>query len=105
MWHARVYGVKIKPTYKGEDVVIESVDRNNESIAHWAHWVRVCVDTFDMYKDEYEYAPRFTHACNRFFRPCSLIPFCADTPQGRKEQFEQMVDASMSPSERAIEDV
>jgi hypothetical protein len=28
MWHARVYGCKIKPTFRGEDVHIEPVSRD-----------------------------------------------------------------------------
>ena len=102
MWHARIYGVKIKPTYKGEDVVIEPVERDKASVFHWANWVYRCVSTYEMYEKEFEYAPRYTHSCNRYFRPCSLIPFCADTPDGRRQQFEQMIPADKSPSERAI---
>lgn len=102
MWHARVYGLKIKPTYKGEDIVLEAVDREPPSVLHWGNWVRECVDKYEMYEKHYEYAPRYTHSCNRYFRPCSLIPFCADSPQGRIEQWDQMVPSDQSPSERAI---
>jgi hypothetical protein len=102
MWHARVYGCKIKPTFRGEDVHIEPVWRDKTAIAHWANWVRRNVDTFEQYQDDWEHAERKTHACNRFFRPCSLIPFCSDTKEGRVEQWTQMIEASQSPSERAV---
>ena len=102
MWHARVYGCKIKPTYRGEDVHIEPVVRNNTDISHWANWVYNQVAIFEMYKDHWEQAERRTHSCNRYFRPCSLIPFCGDSPEGRIEQWSQMVKAVPSPSERAI---
>jgi hypothetical protein len=102
MWHARVYGCKIKPTFRGEDVHIEPVWRDKTAIAHWANWVRKNVDTFEQYQDDWEHAERKTHACNRFFRPCSLIPFCSDTKEGRVEQWSQMIEASQSPSERAV---
>ncbi len=102
MWHARVYGCKIKPTYRGEDVHIEPVVRDQTAIDHWGNWVYNQVATFETYKDDWEHAERRTHSCNRYFRPCSLIPFCADSAAGRAEQWTQMVTAVPSPSERAI---
>lgn len=103
MWHARVYGCKIKPTFKGEDVHIEPVKRDATAVAHWANWVRRQVEVYESYEKDWEHAERRTHACNRFFRPCSLIPFCADSASGRKEQWSQMIEAAPSPSERAIQ--
>lgn len=103
MWHTRVYGCKIKPTFKGEDVHIEPVKRDATAIAHWANWVRRNVELYESYENDYEHAERKTHACQRYFRPCSLIPFCADTASGRKEQWAQMIPAAPSPSERAIQ--
>jgi hypothetical protein len=103
MWHARVYGCKIKPTYRGEDVHIEPVVRDQASFYHWGNWVYNQVQLFETYKDNWEQAERRTHSCNRFFRPCALIPFCADTVSGRAEQWGQMTEATASPSERAIQ--
>ena len=102
MWHARIYGCKIKPTFRGEDVHVEPVKRDAEAVAHWANWVRLQSDLFEAYRENWEQAERRTHSCNRFFRPCSLIPFCADTSTGRIEQWAQMIEAVPSPSERAI---
>lgn len=103
--NARVTGAKIKPTNRGEDVLPIEISRDESAIRHWGRWVRYCDDTWLRYKDDYENAPRFTHSCNRYFRPCSLISFCADSPQGRKEQWDQMVPADLSPSERAIQEI
>jgi len=100
---SKIIGTKIKPTHRGEDCFwIEPVERNESFVQHWAHWVRHMVGIAEEYRDDYEHAPRFTHSCNRYFRPCSLIAFCADTPVGREEQYNQMVPARLSPSERAI---
>jgi hypothetical protein len=103
MWHARVYGCKIKPTYRGEDVHIEPVVRDKVSVLHWGNWVYNQVQLFETYKDNWESAERRTHSCNRYFRPCALIPFCADSAEGRAEQWMQMTPATPSPSERAIQ--
>lgn len=100
--HARVTGLKIKPTNRGEDVYPLVVSRTPDSIIHWTRWVRHTVDLADLYQDDYENAPRFTHSCNRYFRPCSLVPFCTDTKEGRVEQFAQMVPIEGSPSERSV---
>jgi hypothetical protein len=101
----RVYGLKIKPTHRGEDFVALPIERTPDSIAHWGNWVRYNENMLAVYKHHWEYAPRFTHSCNRFFRSCALIPFCTDTPEGRAEEFQRMVPAEPSPSERAISEM
>ena len=103
MYHARVYGCRLKPMYRGEDVHIEPVSRTKDDMQHWANWVRRQVEHFEEYSVDWEHAERRTHSCNRFFRPCALIPFCADTPDGRREQWDQMIDVVPSPSERAVQ--
>jgi len=103
MWHARIYGCLLKPVYKGEDVHVEPIKRTRDDINHWANWMRRQVEIFEEYQVDWEHAERRTHSCNRFFRPCALIPFCADTPSGRVEQWDQMIDVIPSPSERAIQ--
>jgi len=109
--HSRITGLKIKPTNRGEDIYVMEVSRTDDSILHWARWVRHTVDLAELYtpidKDgapDIEALPRYTHSCNRYFRPCSLIPFCTDTPDGRLEQWSQMVAVEGSPSERAVRD-
>lgn len=103
MWDARIFGCRLKPAFRGEDTHIENVQRTPEDIQHWANWVRIQVELFEEYKMDWEHAERRTHSCNRYFRPCALIPFCADTSNGRMEQWSQMTEAQPSPSERAIQ--
>jgi hypothetical protein len=104
MYHARIYGCRLKPTYRGEDVHIESIRRTRDDIQHWANWVRKQVEIFEEYQIDWEHTERRTHSCNRYFRPCALIPFCGDTPSGRLEQWHQMIDVVPSPSERAVQE-
>lgn len=100
----RVTGSKIPPSNSIEDVrTLEPVERDAHFIHRWAQWVRSMSETFEKYKDDWEYADRYTHSCMRYFRPCALLPFCVDTPEGRKVAFlRQMVPADETPSERAI---
>lgn len=101
--HARVTGLKIKPTNRGEDVYPMIVSRTPDSFLHWSRWVRHTVDLAELYDGDFENAPRYTHSCNRYFRSCSLIPFCCDSAEGRRIQWDQMVSVEGSPSERSIQ--
>lgn len=100
--HARVTGLKIKPSGRGEDIHVMGLKRSPDSVIYWSRWVRHTVDIAELYENDYENAPTYTHSCNRYFRPCSLIPFCTDTAEGRRIQWEQMVTPEGSPSERSI---
>lgn len=108
VFDGRVIAVKIKRSNTGENYASLPMSRDYDSIAKWGQDIRWFVQTlYEPFGDDgYEDAPRFTHSCNRFFRACSLIPFCSDSPEGRKVAFEQeMVPITPSPSERAILDV
>ena len=102
--NAHVFGLKLKPTGR-EDIHNFQVRRDLNAITHWANWVYYTVKLYEQFRDDFENAPRFTHSCNRYFRPCSLIPFCADTPEGRQEQWEDMEPAPLSPSEQAVQEL
>lgn len=99
---ARVHGLKLRITNKGDDYVTMQVARNSDFIYHWGSWVRWTVELDEQIDGDWERAPRFTHSCNRYFRACVLIPFCGDTPEGRREQWGEMVPIELSPSERAV---
>ena len=102
IYNAKIIGLKIKPTGKGEDIWPTYVSRTGEQFQRWEFWFRHTAEMYEQYKDKYEYAPRYTHSCNRYFRPCSLLSFCGDTFEGRIEQWNEMVTAKSSPSELAI---
>lgn len=108
VFEGRVIGVKIKRGNTGENYVSEPITRDYDAISKWGQDVRwFAQNLYEPFGDDgYEDAPRFTHSCNRYFRPCALIPFCSDTPEGRKAAFEsEMVPITPSPSERAVLDV
>lgn len=114
VWHSRVTGCRIKHTNTGEDIRVVYPTRTPEMFMEWGAWVRHTVDMHETYLGKhpddsnlpnFEATPRYTHSCNRFFRSCSFLPFCADTPEGRIEQFNQMTPTAPSPSERAVLDM
>jgi len=99
---ARIHGLKLKITNRGDDYVTMEVQRNSDFISHWGQWVRWTVEQDELIDGDWERAPRFTHSCNRYFRACVLIPFCGDTPEGRRDQWNDMVPIEPSPSEKAV---
>jgi hypothetical protein len=105
VYSARIHGLKIKQGNYGDNSYTFEVQRDVHAITHWARWIRFTAETLhEPYTTDWENAPRFTHSCNRYFRPCTLLPFCADTPEGRKQAFEEMTPTEPSPSERVILD-
>lgn len=100
---ARVFGIKVKQSGHDDDYAAFNVTRTWEFIVNWAAWVYHSAQMLETYIERYEDTPRYTHSCNRYFRPCSLIPFCGDTTDGRKEQFyKDMVVVQPTPSEQRI---
>lgn len=83
-------------TYGG--VQSEAVKRDSDMMSHWFKWFfHTVTQEFDPYKATPCNAPRFTHSCNRFFHPCSMIPFCAAPDADRPAILEQMEHDEWSP--------
>lgn len=57
--------------------VRESVSRPDYMKERWFNWFLETVIMYQRYKDDILNAPQYTHSCNRYFRSCSLIPFCS----------------------------
>lgn len=74
---------------------------------HYSDWLRWLVHTINMcrtYTNDPEYAPRYTHSCNRYFRPCSLIPYCYGDHEERVRILEEMVEDEWSPLNKQVLD-
>lgn len=65
-------------------VLRENVARTDDAFGHWMRWMLHTVGVYYAYKDDPITAPRYTTACNRYFRPCSMLPWC-DTPDVDKQ--------------------
>jgi hypothetical protein len=93
-----VIGLSIPlPKYAHEGMAMESVKREDFMKARWLDWMHYTVSVHDKYKDDVLNAPQHTHSCNRYFRPCSLIPFCASDDTERADILNQMVEEEWSP--------
>lgn len=76
---------------------IEDVKRTDESIQRWLAWVEHTVTLHDKYRLDLENAPMYTHSCNRYFRPCMFVPYCASPVDDRKDMLELMPTDEWNP--------
>lgn len=73
------------------------VRRAGWQLEEWFAWLLHTALLHEQYKDNPTNAPMYTHACNRYFRPCSFIPLCATEPEERVTMFEDMTVDEWSP--------
>lgn len=91
VYDAHVIGMSI-PAAKEIVMTVrqENVKRNTRMFKDWANWVHHTVKMDEEFKDRPETAPMYTHSCNRYFHPCSLLPFCSEDEEGRKQMLTEL---------------
>lgn len=97
--HALVSGMRI-PIGKipAEGIRREYVPRKPLLFEKWANWFVTSALMEQQWRDNVSDAPMYTHSCNRYFRSCSFLPFCAADSVEEKEQIiEEMQDDEWSP--------
>lgn len=95
---ARVVGMRIpigKVLFEG--IRVEPVNRASFQYEDWAKWFIHSVEMFETFKDDIKQAPRYTHSCNRYFRPCSLTSYCGSDEEERTRILEEMIHDKWSP--------
>jgi hypothetical protein len=73
------------------------VSRSPEQMKRFVSWMLYTVEGFKQLSAQPLDAPMFTHSCNRYFRPCSFIPFCASDRDDREQMFSEMIVDEWSP--------
>lgn len=99
VFKAYVHGLAI-PLPKSYDyggVIRITVRRTEDQIKRWFAWVLHTVLLCEEFQDNVIEAPQYTHSCNRYFRACSLIPFCSSEQEIRPEFLQEMNDDEWSP--------
>ena len=97
--NAIIHGLAI-PLPKSYDyggVIREPVSRKDYHYKRWIEWAAHTVMMYEQYKNDPSNAPRYTHSCNRYFRPCSFIPFCDNDEDDQKIILNEMVTEEWSP--------
>jgi hypothetical protein len=102
IYKTKIFGLRLQPGQHDTYESFEPQIRTSDMIQTWSRWVYEGVALYNRYGDDYEKTQRLTHSCNRYFRPCALLTFCSDTPQGRESQIQDMIEGDISPSEQAV---
>lgn len=97
--HAEIYGLSIPlpRNYDFGGIVRETVPRYRHHFEHWFSWFLHTVELEQQYRDDPIHAPRYTHSCNRYFRPCSMIPFCDSDEEEQTRILDEMYHMPWSP--------
>lgn len=77
----------------------EYVTREPYQTKNWFDWFYHTVTQSDQYVSDPLSAPQYSHSCNRFFRPCSLIPLCASDHDEQQRILTEMEHDEWSPLE------
>jgi len=88
---AIVYGLQVpqpKSDINGSTTV--PVKREDHQFEAWFSWFLHSVDTYERHRANVNEAPRYSHSCNRYFRSCSLIPFCSSDKETQDLMLEEM---------------
>jgi hypothetical protein len=82
----------------------EPMQRHPHHIERWVHWLVHTIKLTRQWQNDPIGAPKYTHSCNRYFRPCSLIPFCYGDDDEQHAIMEEMVHDEWSPLNKQILD-
>ena len=64
--------------------------RTKNQREEWFDWFLHSTEMFEAWIDKPISAPRYTHSCSRYFRPCPLIAFCAMPKYDRAAALDEM---------------
>jgi hypothetical protein len=104
--NAEVLGLALPlpKTYDFGGYIRETVSRQQWHYSRWTDWLVHTITMARQYKDNPYDAPKYTHSCNRYFRPCSFIPFCDASAEEQRIIVTEMVDDEWSPLAKTVLD-
>ena len=102
--NAEVLGLALPlpKTYDFGGYIRETVSRRDHHYTRWLDWLVHTINLARQYEGNPYDAPKYTHSCNRYFRPCSFIPFCDADPDEQHIIVKEMVTDEWSPLEQRI---
>lgn len=101
--NARAIGMRI-PASKNisETIRQEKVSRQTHLYNYFANWLVHTINIIRQYEQTPLSAPRYTHSCNRYFRPCSFLPLCYGDEEEQARTYEEMQHDEWSPLETDV---
>lgn len=89
--------IPLPKTYDYGGIAFVPFSRTPLQFNEWIEYVMHVMGIVNMYNNEPLHAPKYTHSCNRYFRPCAYVPFC-DSPFGeRVSMYNEMDDEVWDP--------
>jgi hypothetical protein len=89
--------VPLPKSYDYGGIVREPVSRNDYHFKQWVTWALHTIEGYEDYHLNPYDAPKYTHSCNRYFRPCSMLSFCDSEREDQEASVQQMVTEEWSP--------
>ena len=96
--------IPLPKTYEYGGFVREPVVRHDYHFARWLSWLDHTIGIAEQFDNDPYNAPKYTHSCNRYFRPCSMIPFCDAEDADQHEIVQQMEINEWSPLHKEVLD-
>jgi hypothetical protein len=96
--------IPLPRTYDYGGYVREVVSRHDFHYNRWLAWLIHTVRLAEQYTNNPFDAPKYTHSCSRYFRPCSFIPFCDADDEEQHRIVNDMALDEWSPLDKPILD-
>lgn len=94
----RILGLQIPlPTNVIDGIHDVPITRTHDSVTQWLIWVWYSMELYWRYGIDPIDAPKFTHSCNRYFRTCSMLPFCVADRDEQRVILSEMEHDEWSP--------
>ena len=94
----RIVGLQIPlPVNVVDGIRDVPINRTHDAVQQWLVWVWSSMEIYWRYCVDPIHAPKYTHSCNRYFRTCSMLPFCVADNEEKAVILGEMEDAMWSP--------
>lgn len=82
----------------------EQMQREPHHYKRWLQWLVHTVQLTRAYAGDPYAAPKYTHSCSRYFRPCQMIPFCYADDEEQRRIIGEMEFDEWSPLNKEVLD-
>lgn len=96
--------IPLPRTYDYGGFIREVVTRQNHHYVRWIDWLVHTIGLARAHKNDPFTAPKYTHSCSRYFRPCPMIAFCDADDDEQHRIVKEMEVSEWSPLDKPILD-
>jgi len=95
--------IPLPKSYDYGGIIREPVNRQDYHFEQWVTWALHTIEGYEAYDNNPHDAPKYTHSCSRYFRPCSLLAFCDSDRETQELTINEMVTEEWSPLHEKVE--